>query len=212
VWRRGSGEHALHNLVAPTSGFFLAKFISFIIHHGAEYMSKPPKVPRPVKPPIRPAEPGEQLSAALGSIHERLIGRVVVAWSRLESAMGNFIWLLLDLDVAIGRILTARMDAAAMIKLLRELGEATLSESYFHEISTVLAQIDIVRDDRNLIMHGLWKRNSRGTPMASSLRQKPPSPTQIVSETFDDNRMRGLIQTIDALHHRLVTLMHELRA
>lgn len=125
--------------------------------------------------------------------------------------MGDFIWLLLGLDIAVGRILTARMDASAMVKLLRELAEATLAKSDFHKLSPILDQIDIVRDDRNLVVHGLWAVNSYGTPIASSLRQKPLSPTEIVSETFDDNRMRILIQTIAALHRRLLLLMRELR-
>jgi hypothetical protein len=62
------------------------------------------------------------------------------------------------------------MDASAMVKLLREIAEATLDKSDFYKLSPILDQIDIVRDDRNLVVHGLWAVNSYGTPIASSLR------------------------------------------
>jgi hypothetical protein len=125
-------------------------------------MPKPPKTARPKKPPIRPAQKNEQIDHTIGLIQEKLIGRIVVAWSRLEGTMDDLIWQLLKLDLASGRIVTTRLDAVAKIKMLRDLGKIKLViEAQFHKLSEVLDRIDILREDRNLITHGLWGRNAR---------------------------------------------------
>ncbi|MBW0004301.1 MAG: hypothetical protein JO216_12510 [Hyphomicrobiales bacterium] len=125
--------------------------------------------------------------------------------------MGDLIGFLLgDLEFALARAVTSRLDATSMIRMLRYLAAISLSENHFHKLSPILDKIDYVRDDRNLIVHGIWARNSRGTPLAFSLRQKAPTPTEVVAETFDDSRMRTLIHTIVALHRELLLVMYEI--
>jgi hypothetical protein len=173
-------------------------------------MIKPPKVPRPVKPPIQPPRTDDQLNDSVGLIHEKLIGRLVIAWSKLESTMGDFIWDLLGVEMRLGRFVTGRMDATAMIKMLRDIAPLRLSENHWHRLSPLIDQTDIVRDDRNLIVHGLWARTKDGTPIVISLRQKPLEADQVVSETFPYTRMRVLIGTIEALRGRILLLMYEI--
>jgi hypothetical protein len=175
-------------------------------------MPKPPKTPRPTKPPMLPPRENDQLNLTIGLIHEKLIGRVVMEWSRIEEVMGEFIWFLLKLEVDYGRVVTTRLDATIKIKMLRELGELRLRETHFHELSQILDHIDILRDDRNFIVHGIWGRNLQSIPIALSLRPKPLAPGLIVSEEFSGKRMRDIVHGIETARLQLMTLMKELSA
>jgi hypothetical protein len=175
-------------------------------------MGKPPKTPRPAKSQIQPPRENERVLYGVGLIHEKLIGRTVIAWSKLEDSLGDLIWFLLKADIPIGRTITARMDAVGLVRMLRDLGEVALAEAEFHRLSPILDRTDIFREDRNLIVHGLWGRNSSLVPIAFTLRQKPLAPDQVVSESFDDNRMRTLIRAIDGVRGDLLLLMRDIGA
>jgi hypothetical protein len=60
--------------------------------------------------------------------HERLIGRIVVAWSKLEGAMEDLIWQLLGIGIEQGRVITSRLDAVTKIRMIRALAEPALTE------------------------------------------------------------------------------------
>jgi hypothetical protein len=143
---------------------------------------------------------------------ERLIGRVVVAWAKLESALDGLIWHLLSLEIEDGRIITARLDAVAKIKMSRDLGNLNLSEEQFRQLSPILDRIDILREDRNHIVHGMWARNREGIPITFSLRTKPLEPDQVVAEAFPDTRMRDIVHDIDAGKYKIMLLLKELGA
>ncbi len=72
---------------------------------------------------------------------ERLIGRFVVEWSKLEGALEDLIWHLLKLDMEIGRHITVRMDAISKIKMAR-VGKLELPRTLFYQLSPILDQID----------------------------------------------------------------------
>jgi len=175
-------------------------------------MTKPPKTLRPPKGPIRPPQERERLDPTIGITHEKLIGRIVVAWSRIEGILEDFIWHLLELEMEVGRTVTTRLDATAKIKMIRDLSEMKLSQPLFHRLSPILDQIDVLRDDRNLIMHGTWGRNELGVPIALSLRAKPLAPNQLVSEEFSDTRMRKIVSGIETARLKLMALMKDLDA
>jgi hypothetical protein len=158
-------------------------------------------VKRPQKPRILPPDPNvTDIDHTVPMSHERLIGRFAVEWSKLEGVMDDLIWRFLDLPVEYGRIVTSHVDANGKIKLLSQLIETSFGHSspdyimfsYFEEI---LSHTDIIRIDRNLIIHGTWGRNLSRIPMAMSLRIRD-TPSTIVSESFDGIRMRDLIRKI----------------
>jgi hypothetical protein len=158
-------------------------------------------VKRPQKPRILPPDPNvTAINHTVQMSHEKLIGRFVVEWSKLEAVMDDLIWRFLDIPIEYGRIVTSHMDAAGKIKILRQLIQTSFGHSsndyimfsYFDEI---LDRVDIIRIDRNLIVHGTWGRNLNNTPMSLSLRIRD-TPSTIVSEAFDDIRMRDLIRKI----------------
>jgi hypothetical protein len=181
-----------------------------ILVHSTDHMPKPPKTPRPKKPPVMPMRAGQKYAPLVSLSQERLIGRLVVRWSKLEAAMEELIWNLMNVDISVGRIVTARLDTTAKIRMLRQLGELALIETKFHKLSTHLDQIDILREDRNFIVHGTWGTSLPDLePTASSIRIKSAAPDRVISETFPRERMRAKIDAIDALKRRLFLMVEE---
>lgn len=158
-------------------------------------------VKRPQKPLILPPDPNiTAIDHTLPMSHEKLIGRFVVEWSKLEATMDDLIWKFLNIPFEYGKIVTSHMDATGKIKILRQLIETSFGHSsndymMFSYFKEALDHIEIIRVDRNLIVHGTWGRNQNRTPMSLSLRIRN-TPSTIVSETFDDIRMRDLIRKI----------------
>jgi hypothetical protein len=170
-------------------------------------MAKPPKTPRPQKPPILPARADHVINPTIGLIQEKLIGRAVVEWAKLEACMGDAIQKMLGLDFEYGRIVTGRLDATNLIRMLREVGNLYFEEADFHSLSTICDKIDMRREDRNLIVHGTWGRSDDNTaPMALSLRIKG-DPSEIVSETFPGERMKAIIADTLSLKWELIRLV-----
>jgi hypothetical protein len=144
---------------------------------------------------------------------ERLIGRAVTAWSKLEACMEDFIWSLLNVPIEQGRIVTLRTDAVGKIRMLRGLGELVLTEAQFHKLSPTLDEIDVLRDDRNSIIHGTWGRVSpSGVHVCLSLRPRGLAPDQVVSETFPETRLRAMIDATERTKWVLIGLRQELDA
>lgn len=170
-------------------------------------MEKPPKTPRPKKPPIQPAVPGDESIGTIGLIQEKLIGRAIVEWAKLEACMGDAITRLFGVEFEYGRLIVSRMDATALIKTLRDVGILRLHQKDFHKLSVICDRIDVLREDRNLIVHGSWGRSAGGTPQVMSLRIKGLEPTDVVAETFPDSRMRILIKTISAVKWDLIRML-----
>jgi hypothetical protein len=171
-------------------------------------MTKPPKTPRPPKPPIKPAHPNHVPDPTIGLIQQKLIGRVIVEWAKLEACMGDAIHKLAGIEFEVGRIFTARLDAVTLLKTLRELGSLQLPESEFHQLSTICDKINIRRDDRNLITHGTWGRTKgQNDAFAVSLRIKSDDPSDVVSETFPHRRMKEITSDILSLKWDLIGLM-----
>jgi hypothetical protein len=170
------------------------------------------KTSRPQKPPITPRRPDQWFEPSLSTFQERRIGRVVVAWSKLENAMDDTIWQFLDLDLIHGRKITRRMDTTAKIGLLRVLSEARLSEERFQSIADTLDLIDLCREDRNFIVHGTWATSMpENIPIAASIRARA-NPDEIVSETFSAARMGAILADIEKLKASVISLRNELES
>ncbi len=176
-------------------------------------MAAPPKFPRPQKPPVLPRDPNQRIVVTVSMQFERLIGRTVVSWSKLEACMEDFIWSLLNIPIEQGRIITLRVDAVGKIRMLRQLGEMVLTEAQFHTLSPTLDEIDVIREDRNSIAHGSWGRMDPDmTHVCLSLRPKGLAPDEVVSETFSESRMRAIIDATERTKSVLIGLMQELHA
>jgi hypothetical protein len=178
-------------------------------------MTSPPKFPRPQKPPVLPADPNQEFDYTVSLQYERMIGRAIIAWSKLEASMEDLIWSLLNVEIEQGRVVTARVDAVGKIRILRELGQLVLPESMFHRLSPTLDEIDVLRDHRNFIAHGSWGRaryDGDWVHVCVSLRPKGPTPDVVVSESFSEKRMRAIIDGIERTKWTLIRLQNEYHA
>jgi hypothetical protein len=156
---------------------------------------------RPERLSVQPANPDDPIFETISLSQERLLGRFVVEWAKLENTLDDLIWHFFDLPIAYGRIVTSRMDATGKITMLRPLNDMSFSLSspdyaVHSYIKECLEQIKFLREERNLAVHGTWGRRRRTigsfVPIAFSLRIKD-KPTTVVSEDFDERRIRRMI-------------------
>lgn len=151
---------------------------------------------KPTRLPIQPLPPGKSVQPGIGPIQEKLIGRVVTEWARLEGVMQEIVWRLLKLDFEDGRALTGRADADRLITILRSIAPRHVKEPKLEALLHTLDVVDQLREDRNFIVHGSW-----GTVMpdmdaiSTSIRPKA-TPFEVVSEVFTHDQMRAIIKEI----------------
>lgn len=154
---------------------------------------------------------GQTISPDVSIDHQVRVGRVVIVWAKLEGAMQEAIWDLLRLEMDEGRILTERMDAGTLIRILRSLGNRHLPEPALLEFLTAMDEIEDSQEARNFIVHSTWGTIIPGTlPLASSLRAKS-DPGQVTAETFPPERMHSIFEAIAASVKYLVALRPTLR-
>lgn len=132
----------------------------------------------------------------VGLIQERLIGRVLVEWNKLEACMVELLWRFLGLNFEDGRLITERMDPARLIVLLRAMAPRKLQGSQLQLVIDLLEIADRMRDDRNFIVHGSWATiEPEGVAVSASLRTKS-EPGEVISEHFPHSRLRSIAQQI----------------
>ena len=167
-------------------------------------------LPKPLTAPMRP----DQFAApCVGMAHEKLVGRLVIEWARLEAVLNDLIWIFLDLSFEDGRAVTGRADASTKIALLRVIAPRHLvSADQLEALLIGLDTIESLREDRNFIMHGSWGRLfPEGVPIAASIRAKSEA-NEIISQTFTPSRMRTMIELTVVLRQALFVLLDELEA
>ena len=168
---------------------------------------------RTPKPPFKPLQDYHEVVPGIGLIQEKLIGRFVVEFSKLEAGLNDMIWLLLDLDMSDGRVLTQRSDATTKINILRAIVPRYLEGKDLETTLEALTRLDDVRDDRNFIIHGTWgSLHPTGVAIALSLRAKSETPDLITAETFPHARMRKLINSCLELNAHFKFLYDKLKA
>jgi hypothetical protein len=139
--------------------------------------------------------PNQTFIPHVGLIQEKLIGRIIVEFSRLEQALSLMIWRLLKLQMKDGRLITTRMDAQAKIAMLYILVPRYFDTARRHAALTALDFAEIIMEDRNFIVHGLWGTlMPDNVPLIASIRPKS-DPENIISEAFPAERMRSIISS-----------------
>jgi hypothetical protein len=173
---------------------------------------------RPEKPPIQPHNPNHVMRTTITLGQERLIGRLIVAWSKLEAAMEDYIWALLGVEIDYGRVVTAKLDASSRIQMIASLALLEYPKEKSDEVKELMSQIDILRDDRNFVMHGSWGmldvwsgQLAQTVPVALSVRIKH-DPLLVVGESFPETRMHALIRQMDARKRDLIALINARRS
>lgn len=162
-------------------------------------------VKRPQKPPIEPYDSSDWNDPTIPISQEKWIRRITVEWSKLEAILDELIWCFLDLPMEFGRSITTTMSASAKIAILRNLSSLAYDPLLQDYLKEHLDIIDILKDDRNFIVHGTWGLRNDGTPFASSLRLKH-SPSLVVAELFSQERMKSIWRRIIRVKEKLIPL------
>ncbi len=82
----------------------------------------------PEKPPVQKLRPDQYHNPDISDEQTRRIGQVIVLWSKLEAAMEDTIWMLLNLDEEDGKVVIKRLSADAKVQLLRMIGPRHISD------------------------------------------------------------------------------------
>jgi hypothetical protein len=125
-------------------------------------------------------------------MQERLIGRIVVVWAKLEGMLNDLIWAIQGKEMVDGRSETERMQIRDLIKTLRSLvKDILIPEGMFDEsaqTTALLDQIEDIKNQRNLIVHGMWGE-IRGIAAVGSLRTKTDDLNNVIYEDWPPTRM-----------------------
>jgi hypothetical protein len=124
-----------------------------------------------VKLPIQKIRPEQVATPRVGIGQERLIGRAVIIWARLEASLHDLIWTIEGKGLAEGRGETEKHMVGRLLKELRKIGSGS-TETALEVRMAVLAVAGAVKtlsEDRNLIVHGTWGELD-GVPTVGSLQ------------------------------------------
>jgi hypothetical protein len=158
-------------------------------------MAFPDLPPKRKKPPLTPKFKDQRETGQVSMQHQRLIGRVVVIWSKIESGLDNTIWELAGVDMEIGRYLTRPFGAEGKIKVARSIAKIVLNDDQYKNFDAILTSITDCQEDRNFIMHAAWGTQHTGpfnrAPVGLSTRPKS-DPDKVVGETFSAERMHQI--------------------
>jgi hypothetical protein len=143
-------------------------------------------------------------------IQEKLIGRVVVQWSKIEAGLNELIWRFLRISIEEGRVLTGRMDAQTKIPMVRKLAPNYIDGKLLEDLIKALELAESIRDDRNFIVHGTWcTLTADGVALSVSLRGKA-APGEMKAERFPHERMRTIVRDIFLVKDALIKVTETL--
>jgi hypothetical protein len=144
-------------------------------------------------------------------LHEKLVGRLVMAWSALEATLHGLLWAFLNVSMTDGRVVTSKLDVSMILQMLRAFGVQNLVESRQQAFFDVMNEIEDCRESRNFVVHGVWTTiEPQGTPSAMSLKPKTDV-GEIVGETFPARRMHDIIRSIRLNRDHVLQLQVELQ-
>jgi len=154
-----------------------------------------------------PRRPEVRVSQDISGPQELLIGRVVVAWSRLEHSIDEVIWAVLRTSVEDGRIITSNLDTRYRLNLLRGLAERHLTKDQIKILSEAIGKINELVEFRNLIVHGLWVTTPENVPAVQSLRGKLPdeaNSNEVITTEMPAELMQNIIDRIVLMMNYLI--------
>lgn len=146
--------------------------------------------------------------------HFAAIGAIAVHWSLVELHMEIMILGLYEIDQGRGLVLTNNLSFPARMSLLRILANegvpAIMTKEQSEELQALLKRVDDGYNDRNTIVHGLWKPTDKpGIVRRMAVRARGKK-LLTVAEDYSaadiraiDDRLQAIIDDFDALSARM---------
>ena len=152
-----------------------------------------------VKLPIQKIRPEQIPTPRVGIGQERLIGRAVVVWARLEAVLHDLIWTIRGKGLAEGREETEKHLVGRLLKELRKIGSGSSTKTASTEVRMAVLAVagaaTTLSEDRNLIVHGSWCELD-GVPTVGSLRLETIDRNDVTFESFPPDRLRDFIRDV----------------
>ena len=168
-----------------------------------------------VKLPIQKIRPGQVATPRVGTMQERLIGRAVIIWARLEAILHELIWTIEGKGLAEGREETEKHLVGRLLKELRKIGSGSSTETASREIRkavlAVAADVEALSEDRNLIVHGTWGELD-GVPTVGSLRLETIDRNDVTLESFPPERLHDFIRDVTACLDRATAIIAQVES
>ena len=166
-----------------------------------------------VKLPIQKIMPEQIPTPRVGIGQERLIGRAVVIWARLEASLHDLIWKIRGKGLAEGRGETEKHLVGRLLKELRKIGSGS-TETALEVRMAVLAVAGVVTrlsEDRNLIVHGTWGELD-GVPTVGSLQLETIDRNEVTFESFPPDRLRDFIRDVTACRDQVTAIIAQVES
>jgi hypothetical protein len=148
--------------------------------------------------PIQRHNPSEISTGRVGVVQLRWIGRVVVAWAKMEHSINDLIWVINGNSLESGRIETQNMDITKLLSALQKAVSVNLPDTSLktlrQSITNIIEIINEKKVDRNAIVHGTWGEID-GKPIVGSLRFESTHPSYVTFEEYSPERMMDIAQT-----------------
>jgi hypothetical protein len=84
------------------------------------------------------------------------LGEIVIAWSRVEALLAEFLSYLLQADPGSMYVLNQDIAGSTQLKWIRTLAQKFTNENTQKGLATLFDRIDKVRGERNVYIHGVW--------------------------------------------------------
>jgi hypothetical protein len=141
---------------------------------------------------------------------ERL-GRFVVHWSLAERLVEDILVHLTNAEPALMTVVTANVSKKSISEWVTTLLDVTNDpQDWSLEVRDVLSEIDDLRPERNMLVHGLWSTDSApGSVVVQKIRIDSSEMVQSVLVTAAD--LDHLIDRTLAVSTRLLALVESLR-
>jgi hypothetical protein len=166
-----------------------------------------------VKLPIQKLRPEQAPTPRVGIGQERLIGRAVVIWARLEASLHDLIWTIQGKGLAEGREETEKHLIGRLLKELRKIGSGSsiLSTEIRLAVLAVADAVQTFSEDRNLIVHGTWGELD-GAPVVGSLRLETIDRNEVTFESFPPDRLRDFIRDVTAYRDQVMAIIAQVES
>jgi hypothetical protein len=160
-----------------------------------------------VKLPIQKIRPGQVVTPRIGIGQERLIGRAVVIWAKLEASLHDLIWTIQGKGLAEGREETEKHLLVRLLKELRKIGSGSSTSAETRlAVLAVAADVEALSKDRNLIVHGSWCEID-GVPSVGSLRLETIDRNGVTVESFPPHRLHDFIREVTTCHDQAMAII-----
>jgi hypothetical protein len=141
-----------------------------------------------VKLPIQKIRPEQVATPRVGIGQERLIGRAVIIWARLEASLHDLIWAIEGKGLAEGRGETEKHLVGRLLKELRKIGSGS-TETALEVRMAVLAVAGAVK------------------ATVGSLQLETIDRNEVTFESFPPDRLRDFIRNVTACRDQAMAIV-----